>query len=137
MSVKSEDSDTKFRKWKEDITKRCNDHVAKHPEFKPLTTPPKADTLKKSDVLRVEVCESKITTGCWYVMVNGHVERSFFGALAHQKATRCAADLLKEEIEEVGSDQAGTPDPCIFCGTRYIHRTDCPHNKKEGPDFTV
>lgn len=122
MSVKSEESDTKFREWKKEITKRCEEHLAKHPEYKPLKPPlPK---VQPNTV--VSVRESIITKGLWSVWVDGHLEQQFEGPMAHYDATKYANRVLNQDGPSRGNE-INMPDRCIHCGNRFSHRSDCPN----------
>jgi len=128
MSVQSEKSAEEFRKWKEEIEKKCADHILKRPEFKPKRPlEPKANQ-------KVWVSESDNMKGVWFVRTDEGVRVAFYGPTAHLRATKYADAFLNGKpmdfgFEEKGEGNGGVsacPDPCIHCGGRYSHRFGCP-----------
>lgn len=137
MSTKTEEADQKFRDWKKEIEERCNEHIQKHPEHKPVR-PSKANKGFAIPNTVVQVQESIVNKGMWNVWKNGVLERSFEGPLAQLQATRLAAKLLDGTEYLVRDTKEGElPTMCIFCGGRYLHRVGCPDAKKQGPDFPL
>jgi len=137
VSVRSEELDKEFRKWKEEIEGRCKEHLRKHPERKPLALPeasPKQQSKSKPYFQMpntiVQVLESEKINGTWDVWMNGVLYVSFSGYAAQQLASSCASKLLNCQEEavqnrEVKNTSVKSP-MCIFCGGRSVHRTDCP-----------
>lgn len=147
MTVTQEEKDKAFREWKKEIDKRCAEHVEKYPEHKPIKPAgltietvreavkqirgtmarPAANQPEEDRPTKVEVRESTFNTGRWVVLVDGELKESFGGPLAHLNATKYASDVLNGISK--GNDRgisSGLPDPCIHCGNRFSHRSDCP-----------
>ena len=97
MTTKKEELDKAFRKWKEELDHRCQEHLKKHPERKnqPALPPIPANTSPLfPERVRVQVFESITKPGTWLVYRNEEKIMTFFGANAHQNATKFAGDLL-------------------------------------------
>ena len=136
MSIDSEESLRKFNDWKIDLEWRCEQHCEQHLLIHREKGSP-SPTGFVTPTARVLVQESPTIKGQWQVWVNGSLEFTCGGALGRMKAQKFA----DERIAMLGGGMTGNdvaapskiPDPCIFCGGRYIHRLDCPEEKSEGP----
>ncbi len=139
MSAKSEESDQKFRDWKEELLRRCEEHLKNHPEEKPRVPTSKGFVLPNTLVL---VNQDTTIKDCWQVYVNGDLVFMNQGPFAQRDALRFAIKAANHASEGfIGNDVANKrqsiiPPMCIFCGNRYSHRTDCPDQHKSGPDLT-
>lgn len=136
MSVKSEESDQKFREWKADLDERCKKHLEETPERQK----PRPSSKKKEFVFpnqMVSVQQNDRDPAIWRVTVNGKVVFLSSGPMAHRDSLKFAQDYINVISKPVGNDRAmgGLPDPCVFCGLRYSHRSECPDLRKPGPDF--
>jgi hypothetical protein len=99
MTEKKEDLDKKFRDWKKDLDRRCEEYLKKHPERKGQPTLPAIPANTSPlfpERVRVQVFESIVKPGSWLVYRNNEKVMTFFGANAHQNATKFAGDLLQE-----------------------------------------
>ena len=136
MTVKSEELARKLREWKEDIEKRCDEHLQKYPEHKPIKKALARPKFAMPNTI-VQVLESGVNLGSWDVWKNGVLEETFEGPLAQSSALKCAIKLMRGDGEWVPEHTPlpGLPHMCIFCGNRFIHRTDCPDVKKEFPQL--
>lgn len=137
MSVKSEEADKKLREFKEDLEKRCDEHLQKYPEHKPIK---KAFVRPKfaMPTTFVQVLESSVNKGSWNVWKNGVLEETFAGSLAQAAALKYAVRLMNgDEWVPEHPPITGLPHMCLFCGNRFMHRTDCPDAKKDGPEFPL
>ena len=136
MSKETEEAAKKLREWKEDIEKRCDEHLQKYPEHKPIK---KAFARPKfaMPTTFVQVLESSVNRGSWNVWNNGVLEETFVGPLAQAAALKYAVRLMNEGNEWIPEHPplAGLPRMCLFCGNRFVHRTDCPDAKKDGPEY--
>ena len=97
MTQTKEELDKAFRKWKEELDRRCQEHLKKHPEHKgqPALPPIPANTSPLfPERTRVLVFESLTKPGTWLVYRNEEKIMTFVGANAHQNATKFAGDLL-------------------------------------------
>jgi hypothetical protein len=103
-----------FQEWKEDLENRLNDHLKNRLD---KTAPQEIATSR----LQVQVTESKLIRGNWFVWLNGKIVQKFTGSTAHLDATACAAYLLRKEIEQ----QIEDPFPCKSCGGSTAHRPGC------------
>ena len=110
MSVKSEEADKKFREWKEDIEKKCAEHLSRHPE---PTKPGKAKVSPDGRTV-VEVVERR--SGEFVVLRNGLQMFVIFGRDAHKQASAYANRLL---------NNLPVQPPCVICGGRGWHVTGC------------
>lgn len=90
MSLKSEESDKKFRDWKAELDKRCVEHLAKHPEG-PKPVKPKSEVSTNGKTV-VEVVQRDMAQ--WAVLRNGILMIIVSGGDAHQRATAYANKLL-------------------------------------------
>src|SRR5271156_6457087 len=93
MSKETEEAAKKLREWKEEIEKRCDEHLEKYPEHKPVK---KAFVRPKFALpnLIVQVLESSVNRGSWNVWKNGVLEETFVGPLAQAQALRLAVQLM-------------------------------------------
>lgn len=79
MSKEKEILDAEFRKWKEEIERRCAEHLKKHPEKPNEKTPqgllPSNSTVSMRGRIRVFVLESTQLPGAWMVYRNDENNR--------------------------------------------------------------
>lgn len=103
MTAEKELRDQKFRDWKKDLDKRCDEHLKNNPEHKPtpkkkpmyarrfLPPPPTVDAK-----IRVTVTPHATIDGAWCVYKDGEKLITFFGLHAQVDATKFAADMLND-----------------------------------------
>ena len=118
-----------FKKWKEDLERRAEDHLQKHPESPSKIPPPTTAALVRHEKrkyytmpasnLVVQVTESEVQRGRWCVWVNDRLDKMYTGPLAQSYAIKYANAILNPKDEAVGN-------PCLFCGRRSGHREGCP-----------
>jgi hypothetical protein len=103
----------KFNEWKADLEERLAKHLFDHPESSVPSNLVSTTIMKKPNPsARYEIRESIGMPGVWNVWKDGMIREQFTGPLAHQSATKYLNYMLNE--------------PCVFCGGRGMHRTDCP-----------
>ena len=81
MTQTKEELDKAFRKWKEELDHRCQEHLKKHPERKnqPALPPIPANTSPLfPERVRVQVFESITKPGTWLVYRNEEKIRELY-----------------------------------------------------------
>lgn len=88
MSAQNELKGEAFRKWKQDLDERCEEHLLEHPE--------ETGTQQRPTNLKVRVFESIYAPGAWNVYVGDERITTFTGDGAKEKAASFAFNLANK-----------------------------------------